>query len=38
LNYPDLDGWDTLAVWRRAVLKSGKRFHVYINLHFRRSL
>jgi hypothetical protein len=31
LNYPDLDGWDTLDVWRRAVLKSGRRFHVYIN-------
>lgn len=27
----DLDGWDTLGVWKAAAEKAGKRFHVYIN-------
>lgn len=31
LSRPDLDGWDTLAVWGEAARKAGKRFHVYIN-------
>ena len=31
LNYPDLGDWDTLAVWKKAVQKTGKRFHIYMN-------
>ncbi len=31
LSRPDLDGWDTLAVWGEAARKAGKRFHVYVN-------
>lgn len=31
LSHPDLGDWDTLAVWKEATLKAGKRFHVYIN-------
>lgn len=27
----DLEGWDTLGVWKEAAGKAGKRFHVYIN-------
>lgn len=31
LSRKDLAGWDTLAVWKEAAQKAGKRFHVYIN-------
>jgi len=31
LRRDDLDGWDTLGVWKKAIQKAGKRFHVYIN-------
>jgi len=31
LNYPDSKSRDTLALWREATLKAGKRFNVYIN-------
>lgn len=27
----DLEGWDTLGIWKEAAKKAGKRFHVYIN-------
>jgi len=31
LPNPELDGWDTLAVWKRACELAGKRFHIYLN-------
>lgn len=31
LTRDDLGSWDTLAVWREAAARAGKRFHVYLN-------
>ena len=31
LTRADLGDWDTMDVWKEAVQKAGKRFHVYIN-------